>query len=80
LVTGALGPEEGRRLPLLTLLIVSEFGFFVTAIGAFMAVRSLVRQAFALSLVAVAVGCTSLAGAFMWLGMTLWPGGFPSSG
>ena len=76
--TGALGPEEGRRLPLLTLLIVAEFGFFVTAIGAFVAVRTLLREGLNIALGAVAVGCLGLAAAFLWLGVRLWPGGLPT--
>ena len=78
LVTGALGPEEGRRLPLLTLLIVAEFGFFLTAAGAFMAVRAQLHAAFSGALAMVALGCALLAVLFVWLGVRLWPGGFPS--
>lgn len=78
--TGAVGPEADRRLPLLTLLIVTEFGFFLTAIGSGLALRSLIHQGFSGSLIISALGCGMLAAGFLWLGLGLWPGSFPGNG
>lgn len=78
--TGALGPASERALPLLTLLIVTEFGFFLTGIGAGLALRNLVRQGIGVSQLAAAAGCGALSAAFLWLGLELWPGGFPPAG
>jgi hypothetical protein len=75
LKTGALAPEAARSLPLLTLLIVTEFGFFLTAIGAGLAIRSLVSQGFNVGLALALAGCVALAGGFLWLGLQLWPAG-----
>lgn len=76
--SGALGPEEGRRLPLLMLLIMTEFGVLVTAIGAGVAIRAMLRQGVGFALLAVTLACVVLAALFLWLGIALWPGGFPS--
>lgn len=78
MASGALGPESGRRLPLLTLLVVAEFGFFLCAIGAGMAVRQLMRRGVTAGGLLSATGCTVLAVGFAWLGIRLWPGGFPA--
>jgi len=76
-VSGAADPATKPALPLLTLLIMSEFAFFVTAIGAVQAIRAGLVQGFGYGLLMVAVGCVLLAGGFLWLGISLWPGGFP---
>lgn len=73
--SGALRPAEEYALPLLTMLIVNEFGFFLSAIGAAVGVKSLVKGGFRTSLVVTVVGCTVLAAGFAWLGLLLWPGG-----
>lgn len=73
--SGAMPQAGERSLPLLTQLIVAEFGFFLTAIGAGMAVRTIMARGFTVSLVAVLSGCVSLAAGFLWLGLQLWPGG-----
>jgi hypothetical protein len=73
LKTGALAPEAARSLPLLTLLIVAEFGFFLTAIGAGLAIRHLLAQGFDVALSIALAGCVALAGGFLWLGLRLWP-------
>jgi hypothetical protein len=75
LKTGALAPEAARSLPLLTLLMVAEFGFFLTAIGAGVAIRQMVSQGFDAALSVALSGCTALAGGFLWLGLRLWPAG-----
>ena len=74
LQTGAMGPEAGRSLPLLTLLIITEFGFFLTVIGAATGIRRLMAGGFNLTLFIALVGCGLLAAGFLWLGLQLWPG------
>ena len=76
-VSGAVDPASKPVLPLLTLLVMTEFGFFVTAIGAVQALRAGFAQGFGFVLFAVIAGCALLAVGFLWLGLTLWPGGFP---
>ncbi|MFQ5644845.1 MAG: hypothetical protein ACE5FQ_14275 [Thiogranum sp.] len=77
LVSGAVDPATQPALPLLTLLIMSEFAFFVTAIGACQAIRAGFVQGFGPGLIMVTAGCLLLACGFLWLGISLWPGGFP---
>ncbi len=76
---GAAGPEEGHSLPLLTLLIVAEFGFFLNAIGAGLAIRQLMQQGLNPGVILSASGCVVLAAGFAWLGLQLWPGSLPGA-
>lgn len=71
---GAVGPAAGRSLPLLTLLMVAEFGFFLNAIGAGLAIRQLIQQGLNPGVILSASGCALLAAGFAWLGLQLWPG------
>jgi hypothetical protein len=75
LQTGAMGPEGGRSLPLLTQLILTEFGFFLAAIGAATGIRRLMAGGFNLALFIAVAGCGLLMPGFLWLGLRLWPGG-----
>ena len=74
MLSGALGPEAEMRLPLLTLLIANEFGFFVTAIGMVFAGLAIRREGIALPKVLTGLANGVLAIAFVLLGMRLWPG------
>jgi len=70
-------PQDGvatTKLPLLGLLLMTEFGFAVTAIGAWLGGRSILSESFRLSLVLVTIGCAALAVAFLVIGISLWPG------
>jgi hypothetical protein len=71
--SGALGPAEAYRLPVLTMLIVNEFGFFVTAIGAGIGVNTLLAKGMQGGLLLSVVGCALLASGFLYLGIRLWP-------
>lgn len=75
---GALRPAEEHGLPLLTMLIVDEFGFFLTAIGAGIGVSALSKQGLRASLLITTVACGLLAAGFLFLGLRLWPGGVPA--
>ena len=72
--SGALGPEQPHALPLLTLLLISEFGFLVTAVGAGLGARALMRGGFVLGQGLVVLGCAALAAGFLIVGVGLWPG------
>jgi hypothetical protein len=73
--TGALQPAPGRSLPLLTQLIIAEFGFFLTAIGAGIAVRDMLSQGINAPLLIATAGCGLLSVGFLLLGIRLWPEG-----
>ena len=74
LVSGALSPEGNYDLPLLTMLIVNEFGFFVTAIGAGVGINSLIKDGAQPSLLMVVIACVVMAVGFLYLAIKLWPG------
>jgi len=61
------------QIPLLTLLIVSEFAFFVTAFGAFIGFKQIRLKGMKLWYLAVSLFCVLMAIRFMWLGIELWP-------
>lgn len=71
------GSETGNDgqtiLPLLTLLVVSEFSFFVTAIGGYIGIKhSLVTSTKPIYMV-ITLLCILLSLRFMLLGIALWP-------
>ncbi|MDZ7754077.1 MAG: hypothetical protein U5S82_21165 [Gammaproteobacteria bacterium] len=73
-ILGSQPVAEGQSvLPLLTRLVISEFGFFLTAIGAWIGVRhALVEAPRPFYLVATG-GCVLLALGFATWGIRLWP-------
>ena len=75
---GALRPAEEYGLPLLTMLIVDEFGFFLTAIGAAIGINVMSKQGIRASLLITTLACILLAAGFVFLGLRLWLGGFPA--
>ncbi|WP_200385935.1 hypothetical protein [Thiocapsa imhoffii] len=74
IVGGATGPSDGPRLPLLTLLFISEFGFLVTAGGVFWAFRTRNRADREKGRLIAAVACVALALGFLLVGISLWTG------
>ncbi len=60
-------------LPLLTLLVVSEFSFFVNAIGAYIGFTQLRKTGFQPLYGLITLLCLVLSLYFMWLGIKLWP-------
>ena len=74
LSSGVLSPDANYSLPLLTLLIVNEFGFFVTAIGAGVGINMLLKGGMQNALLVVVVGCAIMALSFLYLAIRLWPG------
>jgi len=68
---GKTNPQGLSTLPLLTLLLMSEFGFFVTAIGAYAGARQCLQKITFRSLVS-ALSNLVLAVLFARLGLGLW--------
>lgn len=64
---------NSTRLPLLTLLIVCEFAFFLTAIGAFVSIKQILSQGVSVKMVIVALLCALSAITFMTKGISFWP-------
>jgi hypothetical protein len=60
-------------LPLLTLLVVSEFSFFVNAIGAYIGFTQIRKIGFQPLYALITLLCLALSLYFMWLGIKLWP-------
>ena len=74
LQSGVLAPGGDYALPLLTLLIVNEFGFFVTAIGAGVGINTMLNRGVRPAVLLLTLGCAVLALGFLYLGIRLWPG------
>jgi len=72
--SGVLSPAANYKLPLLTMMIVNEFGFFVTAIGAGVGVNGLLKDGKQPSLLMVTVCCAVMSAGFLYLAIRLWPG------
>ncbi len=72
--SGALSPDGRYELPLLTMLIVNEFGFFVTAIGAGIGINTMTRDGIQQPLLTVVIACGILAAGFLYVAIKLWPG------
>ena len=75
LVLMRFGPTaDGGGLPLLTALLISEFGFLLTAIAAGIGVRDLVNQGARAVCILPLAGYELLAVYFLRMGLGLWPG------
>lgn len=72
--SGVLSPEANYDLPLLTMMIVNEFGFFVTAIGAGIGINTLLKNGLQATLLMVTSACGLMAAGFLFLAIRLWPG------
>jgi fatty-acid desaturase len=68
-----LGNNGLTQLPLLTLLVVSEFSFFVNAIGAYIGFNQIRTTEFQARYALATILCGALSLYFMWLGIQLWP-------
>ena len=67
-----LSTSSGFVLPMLTALLMSEFGFIITAIGAGVSVSDLLKQGVNLRPAALLIGNLLLALHFMNHGFSLW--------
>jgi type IV secretory pathway VirB2 component (pilin) len=72
--TGATDPDTELVLPLLTVLIISEFGFLVMAAAVFLGLQTMLKNGFDLALSVVTLVCGMLAVEFMITGIEHWPG------
>lgn len=61
-------------LPPLTQLFISEFGFLVTAAGAWFGGRAWFAEPGQLGMLLAVLGCLALAMAFLTIGLALWDG------
>ena len=68
------GSTGMQKLPLLTGLLMSEFGFLVTAVAAGICIRDLIKQGVGKLPLVLLAGNLLLAANFMRLGLQLWPG------
>jgi len=65
--------DDSTRLPLLTLLAISEFGAFANAIAAWFGVARLWQGPFRAGRTIVTVATFLLAGVFTWALIHFWP-------
>jgi heme/copper-type cytochrome/quinol oxidase subunit 3 len=73
-LNGSQAREDGATaIPLLTLLIVSEFAFFVTAIGGYLGIRHILANGIKPAYGLATLVCALLAILFLWMGIMLWP-------
>jgi small neutral amino acid transporter SnatA (MarC family) len=72
--TGAADPGADPVLPLLTVLIISEFGFIVMAVAVFLGAQTLAREGFEIVLAIFTLLCGMLGVEFMVIGIEHWPG------
>ena len=72
--TGATDPAADLVLPLLTVLIISEFGFIIMATAVFVGGRTLVKSGFEIVLAIVTLLCGMMGVEFMVIGIGHWPG------
>ncbi len=72
--TGAADPGAELVLPLLTVLIISEFGFIIMAVAFFLGAQTLVKTGFEIVLAIVTLLCGMLGVEFMLIGVAHWPG------
>jgi len=60
-------------LPVLTMLVISEFAFFVTAAGAYIGIKQTLAAGIKPVYVMISVLCLLLSVRFLFLGIDLWP-------
>lgn len=72
--TGAADPGTETVLPLLTVLIISEFGFIVMAAAVYFGAQTLAKNGVEIVLGIVTLVCAMLAVEFMLIGFRHWPG------
>jgi hypothetical protein len=73
IVGGQVREQGGTAIPLLTLLVVSEFAFFVTAIGGYLGIKRTLETGIKPLYTTITVLCGLLSLWFLWTGIQLWP-------
>lgn len=64
---------NNTRLPLLTLLLICEFAFFLTAIAAYMTIKQMMLVGYNSKMLIVAILCIMSAITFLVKGISFWP-------
>jgi cytochrome bd-type quinol oxidase subunit 2 len=77
LLSGAASAEAEGSLPLLTQLMISEFGFILALIGTVMGIRQQQAEGTDSRLMLATLACGLFALVFAGLGVSLWPGQLP---
>jgi len=73
-IKGSETGNDGQTLmPLLTLLVVSEFSFFVTTIGGYIGIKHILSTSTNHLYKVITLLCIMLSLRFMFLGVALWP-------
>jgi small neutral amino acid transporter SnatA (MarC family) len=72
--TGATDPGTDLVLPLLTVLIISEFGFILMAVAVYLGGQTLAKNGFEIVLAIATLLCGMLGVEFMLIGVAHWPG------
>jgi uncharacterized membrane protein len=73
-IQGSSGGAEGSAaIPLLTLLVISEFAFFVTGIGVYIGIKHFRNVSRKPVYIGATIICALLAAGFLWMGFELWP-------
>ncbi len=68
-----IGGDGTTVLPLLTLLIVCEFGAILSAIGVYTSIKTILTKGFELKAAILTTLCGLLSLRFLFLGLALWP-------
>lgn len=74
---GAFADPQERRLPLLLLLLMAEFGGLIAIAGAIAGALRIRRSGFEWSVLLAVAGCAALAIGLVLMGFALWPGVMP---
>lgn len=75
LLLSSQAAPDATPLPLLTQLIMAEFGFILNVIGTWLGLRDLQSKGMQTSGLIVVVGCVLMAIVLGLLGVALWPEG-----
>jgi len=75
-----IGSETGSngvtRIPLLTLLVMNEFAFIITAAGGYIGMKHMLSVGVRPVYATITIGCILLVIRFLLLGIALWPESF----
>lgn len=73
MLLGAQAAPDGGPLPLLTQLILAEFGFILNVVGAWLGLQRLQTSGMHWPMVSATLGCILVAVLLGLMGMSLWP-------
>jgi hypothetical protein len=73
LLGGQTGPDSRTHLPLLTLLLISEFAFILTLVGGGVMLKTMASDGFRIYRLIVCSLCFLLSLEFIRLGFYFWP-------